>query len=55
MMATTSEKQHFAAVNGALGAYDAGTTCKAMDADPGHGTSDYAESVAVMAKRSVRG
>ena len=53
MVAATSEKQHFAAVNGALGAYNAGSTCKAQDAEPQLGTSDYAESVAAMAKRSV--
>lgn len=53
MIATTAEKQHFSAVNGALGQYNAGSTCKSADADPSHGTSDYAASVAAMAKRSV--
>ena len=53
MVGTTSEKQHFAPVNGPLGNYDAGSTCKSADADPSHGTSNYAESVAAMAKRSV--
>jgi len=49
MVATTSEKQHFAAVTGSTAA----SKCKATDADPKHGTSDFAKSVAVMAKRSV--
>ncbi|CAO2658630.1 Nn.00g063530.m01.CDS01 [Neocucurbitaria sp. VM-36] len=53
MIATTKEKQKFSAVNGALGAYNAGPTCTATDADPSHGTSDYATSVAAMSKRSV--
>ena len=53
MVGTTSEKQHFAPVNGPLGKSDAGSTCKSADADPSHGTSNYAESVAAMAKRSV--
>jgi hypothetical protein len=53
MVATTSEKQHFAPVNGKLGKDGAGSTCKSADADPSHGTSDYAKSVAAMAKRSV--
>lgn len=53
MIATTKEKQKFSAVNGALGDYKAGPTCKSADADPSHGTSDYAQSVAAMAKRSV--
>ncbi|KAI0592638.1 DUF1996 multi-domain protein [Pyrenophora tritici-repentis] len=49
MVGTTSEKQHFAAVTGSKKA----SNCKATDADPSHGTSDYAKSVAVMSKRSV--
>jgi hypothetical protein len=53
MVATTSEKQHFAAVDGKLGKDGAGSTCKSADADPSHGTSDYAKSVSAMAKRSV--
>ncbi|RGP61245.1 oxidoreductase [Fusarium longipes] len=53
MIATTAEKQHFAAVTGALGAPDAGPLCEARDADPGRGTSDYNESVAAMSKRDV--
>lgn len=53
MVATTNDKQHFSAVNGALGTYNSGPTCKSADADPSHGTSDYAKSVVAMAKRSV--
>ncbi|OHF02945.1 secreted protein [Colletotrichum orchidophilum] len=53
MLATTKEKMKFSAVNGKLGDYKAGTTCKATDADPSHGTSDYAKSVAAMGKRDV--
>ncbi|KAE9578529.1 hypothetical protein CGCF415_v012533 [Colletotrichum fructicola] len=53
MIATTNEKQKFSAVNGKLGNYNAGATCKATDADPSHGTSDYAESVKAMSKREV--
>ncbi|WYZ44812.1 hypothetical protein EsH8_VIII_000128 [Colletotrichum jinshuiense] len=53
MLATTKEKQKFSAVSGSLGAYNAGVSCKSADADPSHGTSDYAESVAAMSKRDV--
>ncbi|EXF77884.1 hypothetical protein COL5a_001647 [Colletotrichum fioriniae] len=53
MLATTKEKQKFSSVNGALGTYNSGPTCKATDADPSHGTGDYAESVAAMSKRDV--
>ncbi|KAM0293864.1 hypothetical protein ACHAO9_001550 [Fusarium lateritium] len=53
MIATTQEKQHFSAVNGALGASNAGPQCEAQDADPSNGTSDYNESVAAMSKRDV--
>ena len=53
MVATTSDKYHFAPVNGPLGDYKAGASCEAKDADPSHGTSNFAESVAAMAKRSV--
>ncbi|KAF1940956.1 hypothetical protein EJ02DRAFT_455617 [Clathrospora elynae] len=49
MVGTTLEKQHFAPVKGALRA----SNCKPVDADPSHGTSDYAQSVAAMSKRSV--
>jgi hypothetical protein len=53
MIATTKEKQHFAAVTGALGAPNAGPQCESHDADPANGTSDYNESVAAMSKRDV--
>ncbi len=53
MIATTKAKEEFSPVNGALGQYDAGTKCKSQDADPGQGTSSYAQSVAEMSKRSV--
>lgn len=54
MVATTKEKHKFVQVDGALGGFKSGPTCKSADADPSHGTSDYAESIAAMAKRSVR-
>ncbi|KAK2040429.1 secreted protein [Colletotrichum somersetense] len=53
MVATTRDKMKFSAVNGALGAAGSGPTCKAKDADPSHGTGDYAKSVAAMGKRDV--
>ncbi|KAF6812379.1 oxidoreductase [Colletotrichum plurivorum] len=53
MIATTQEKMKFSGVSGKLGDYKAGTTCKATDADPSRGTSDYAESVKAMSKREV--
>ena len=53
MIATTSEKQHFAAVTGKLGADGALPSCKSADAEPDKGTSDYAESVSLMSKREV--
>ena len=53
MLATTKSKEEFSPVNGALGQYNAGSKCKSKDADPSQGTSDYAKSVADMAKRSV--
>ena len=53
MIATTKEKQKFSAVNGKLGNNGAKMSCKQADADPSHGTSDYAQSVAAMSKRSV--
>ncbi|OLN83317.1 hypothetical protein CCHL11_03120 [Colletotrichum chlorophyti] len=51
MVATTKEKQKFFAVDGKLGGFKSGPTCKAKDADPSHGTGDYAESVKAMSKR----
>ncbi|KAF2646782.1 secreted protein [Massarina eburnea CBS 473.64] len=53
MIATTKEKQKFSAVDGALGDNGEKMSCTQADADPSHGTSDYAESVAAMSKRSV--
>ncbi|KAH7390294.1 secreted protein [Cadophora sp. MPI-SDFR-AT-0126] len=53
MLATTKEKQKFSGVDGALGTYNSGPTCRATDADPGNGTGDYAESVAAMSKRDM--
>ncbi|GJC78812.1 hypothetical protein ColLi_01650 [Colletotrichum liriopes] len=53
MVDTTKDKMKFFAVDGALGGYKSGPTCKATDADPSHGTGDYAESVAAMSKRDV--
>jgi hypothetical protein len=49
MVATTKEKQHFMGVTGKVQK----SACKPKDADPKHGTSDYAASVAAMGKRSV--
>ncbi|KAF2707199.1 hypothetical protein K504DRAFT_483362 [Pleomassaria siparia CBS 279.74] len=53
MVETTSTKTKFAAVNGGLGSDGEKPTCTSADADPDHGTSDYAESVAAMSKRSI--
>ncbi|KAI9047460.1 hypothetical protein LZ554_008179 [Drepanopeziza brunnea f. sp. 'monogermtubi'] len=53
MLDTSREKLKFSAVNGALGKDGSGPKCKASDADPSKGTSDYAESVAAMGKRDV--
>ncbi|KAF4969863.1 hypothetical protein FZEAL_10145 [Fusarium zealandicum] len=53
MVATTEDKREFFPVNGALGEYNAGSTCQSTDADPSNGTGDYAESVAAMSKRQV--
>jgi hypothetical protein len=49
MLKTTVEKQHFISVIGNGKTAD----CTPADADPTHGTSDYAKSVAAMGKRSV--
>lgn len=53
MVATTSDKSKFSAVDGSLGNDGDEPTCKATDAEPDKGTSDYAKSVAQMSKRSV--
>jgi len=53
---TTAEKYDFSGVSGPDGDDGAGSICTttATDADPDHGTSDYAESVAAMASSSKR-
>jgi hypothetical protein len=51
MLATTQEKQHFSAVVGSRGTSP--MSCTPKDAEPDKGTSDFAESVSVMSKRSV--
>ncbi|KLU90204.1 hypothetical protein MAPG_09168 [Magnaporthiopsis poae ATCC 64411] len=53
MIATTNDKRKYSAVDGERGKAGEKQTCKQKDADPGHGTSDYAQSVKVMTKRSV--
>lgn len=56
MIATTDEKYVFAAVDGPNGDDGAGSVCTttATDADPDHGTSNYAASVAAMGSSSKR-
>ncbi|CAG9954755.1 unnamed protein product [Clonostachys rosea f. rosea IK726] len=51
MVAATASKQTFIAVEGALGSEK--PNCKPADSEPSKGTSDYAQSVALMGKRSV--
>ncbi|KZL85699.1 oxidoreductase [Colletotrichum incanum] len=53
MVSTTYDKRAFFGVNGALGNFKDYAKCKATDADPSHGTGNYAESVAAMNKRDV--
>jgi hypothetical protein len=53
MVATTRDKREFFPVNGSLGGYKDGPKCKATDAEPSKGTSDYAQSVREMQKREV--
>lgn len=53
LVEATSQKQKYISVNSSLGMDGDKPTCKATDADPTHGTSDYAKSVAAMNKRSV--
>ncbi|ROV92431.1 hypothetical protein VPNG_09595 [Cytospora leucostoma] len=54
MVATTKEKYTFSAVDGPNGNDGDGSVCKttATDADPDHGTSDYATSVEEMSSGS---
>jgi hypothetical protein len=54
MIATTKEKQHFAAVNGSKGKDGTKPTCKSADAEPSKGTSNYAQSVSLMGKREIK-
>lgn len=51
MVATTKEKQHFALVTGDKGT--APMKCTPKDKEPEKGTSEFAESVKLMGKRSV--
>ena len=53
LVAAMQEKDEYISVNGALGNDGDTMDCIATDADPDHGTSDYAASVASMGKRSV--
>jgi hypothetical protein len=53
MVDATASKYKFVAVDGSLGTNGQKPTCTSADADAGHGTSDFAESVAAMSKRSV--
>ncbi|KAH7153521.1 hypothetical protein EDB81DRAFT_719560 [Dactylonectria macrodidyma] len=53
MVATTELKYDFLAVDGALGNNGEQPSCTPADSEPTLGTSDYAESVALMSKRSV--
>lgn len=48
-------RYHYYAVDGKLGTAGTEPTCTATDADPDNGTSDYAESVSQMSKRSITG
>ncbi|KAL3290811.1 short-chain dehydrogenase [Colletotrichum asianum] len=50
-MLKANDKKDFAGVDGPNGKYNAGTLCKttAVDADPEHGTSDYAKSKEILA------
>ena len=55
-MLLANDKRNFAAVDGPAGTGKAGSLCgaeNAKDADPEHGTSDFAQSVEAMSKRSV--
>ena len=51
MLDTTQQKQKFMAVQGSLGSSQ--MSCTPKDAEPEKGTSDYAQSVSLMGKRSV--
>lgn len=47
-MLLCTDKREFRAVEGPAGQHGEGSDCTARDADPNHGTSDYAESLAMM-------
>ncbi|KAH8648742.1 hypothetical protein BGZ60DRAFT_499501 [Tricladium varicosporioides] len=53
MIATTAAKQTYSSVDGSLRKSGDTMSCTPTDADPDNGTSDYAESVSVMSRRSV--
>lgn len=54
MIGTTAAKQEYSPVDGSLGKSGETMDCTATDAEPSQGTSDYAESVAMMSKRTVK-
>lgn len=43
-----TDRRKWMRVDGSRGQGKAGTTCKAKDADPDQGTSDYLESLKMM-------
>jgi hypothetical protein len=45
MVGTTASKTSYSAVDGSLGNSGDTMSCTPADADPDHGTNDYAESV----------
>jgi hypothetical protein len=53
LVEATTQKAKYISVSGSLGNDGDKPTCKATDADPSHGTSDYAQSIAAMSKRSI--
>lgn len=53
MVATTSDKREFMAVEGKLGQNGAKPTCKSADKEPNQGTSDYNTSVSMLSKREI--
>lgn len=53
LLDSTKDKRTFFAVEGKRGGYKDYANCKTKDAEPTKGTSDFAESVRAMSKRSV--
>jgi hypothetical protein len=53
LVEATKEKHKFIPINGRLGNNGDKMSCEATDADPSHGTSDYADSISAMSKRSA--